>query len=65
MVAGVIGIGAGTVLALGPTLSAPSGVTTEQGVNTVPMPAPTYETNSNGLTYGSAADSDLTRAISR
>jgi len=56
--AGVIGLGTGSALAIGPTLFAPSGVTTEQGINAVPMPAPTYETNSNGLTYGSAADSD-------
>lgn len=39
LAAGAIGLGAGAALAIGPTLFAPSGVTSEQGIDTVPMPS--------------------------
>ncbi|MFT4281506.1 hypothetical protein [Microbacterium sp.] len=54
-VCGALGLGsvAGTAVAVGPILFAPTGVASAE--ESQPMPEPSYEKNSAGLTYGSAA----------
>lgn len=54
-VVGGFGIGAAAA-ASNIFVTAPSGLTAENGTDTKPMPAPTYSTNANGETFGSAAD---------
>ncbi|SDS84568.1 hypothetical protein [Microterricola viridarii] len=49
------GLGTGTAVAYVPTLFAPAGLTAE-GMQSKPLPAPEYEMNRQGLTYGSAVD---------
>jgi hypothetical protein len=53
-----LGLGAGSAAALVPGLFSPAGLSAGPGVPTTPMPVPTYSVNPNGLTFGSAADSD-------
>lgn len=52
--AGVLGLGAGVAVAVGPVLLAPTGLNAGSGSATEPMPDPTYAVNQDGLTYGSA-----------
>jgi cell division septation protein DedD len=49
----LVGAGSGAALAGAPTLFSPAGVSSDQ--NTTPMPAPHYQENAAGQTYGSAA----------
>lgn len=51
-----VGIVGGAAVAQVPTLRSPAGITAEPGVESEPIPAPTYERNAGGLTFGSAAD---------
>jgi hypothetical protein len=48
-----LGLGAGAALAGVPTLFSPAGVTSH--TQTAPMPAPSYDLNDSGQSYGSAA----------
>jgi len=54
---GVVAIGAGAAVAV-PDLVASTGVSSVPGGPPEQLPAPTYAVNTNGDTYGSAADSD-------
>ncbi len=49
---------AGAALAGVPIVPSPVGLTAAPGVATTPMPDPTYPTNGDGLTYGSAAQAN-------
>lgn len=51
-----LGIAGGAAVAAVPGLFAPRGLSAGDGVATAPMPAPTYDVNSRGESFGSAAD---------
>lgn len=53
----VAGFGIGSAAAASNLLfPSPAGLVAEDGTATTPMPAPTYSTNANGESFGSAAD---------
>lgn len=53
----VAGFGIGAAAAASNSLlPVPAGLVAEDGAATTPMPAPSYSTNANGETFGSAAD---------
>jgi hypothetical protein len=54
VLAGILGLGAGAAVASGPSVLSPAGLHPASGIQSVPIPAPTYPANANGQTYGSA-----------
>ena len=54
----VLGVGIGAAIAVVPSILAPAGVTTRDGIAPSAMPDPKYPTNSSGQTFGSLIDSN-------
>jgi len=51
-----LGVLGGAAVAAGPVLFSPQGLSAELGIETAPMPEPTYSVNSSGETFGSATE---------
>lgn len=54
--AGIFGVGVGAASAQGVFVNTPAGVSAPDGIDSALAPKPTYKTNAQGLTYGSAAE---------
>jgi hypothetical protein len=55
-IAAIVGLGAGTAVAVVPGLLSPAGISPGEGVTNEAMPERKYEQNSSGQSFGSAAE---------